>query len=132
MMSLVAQILHSKKIIKEDIKVKEVQFRKYIRTRNPIEELEPIKSKDDFTHDSIIFTSIKLESDGINQVLTGYFRVNEKGEFEPQFTDEDEIEIHPDDVSDGKLTEKAIETIKKHKDRLWDIAILILNILISR
>jgi len=131
-MNLVTKLFLDKKFISYEIKVKDVQFGKYIRSRDPLKELLPITSIADFTPDTAIFFSIEIECDGDEHSYFGNFYVNEKRELSPIFKDEDKTDISPDQIEDGKITERAKEALKTHWDKVWDIVMVALNLLISQ
>jgi hypothetical protein len=126
------QLMHTMKFTQYDVKIKTVLIRKYVRSKDPLNELYPIKGWEDLTSDSLLFFSLNITCDGVAHSYFGNFYKNNQGRLEPYHMDDDETEIVPEQVKNGEILPKVIEELKTHWDKVLSVIVLAINVALAR
>jgi len=123
--------LYNAKLLKELMELTTLKIQRSQATLNPFQELTYITGPNELTPDALlhIYMSVKVDRD--EHSFFGNFRVNEKGYLIPMSYDEEKVDVSLEQIKkDRTLTEQAIEAVKRNKEKIWDVLITVLNVVL--
>ena len=122
----------SKKYTEHELEIEDLKVGKYIRSHDPLKELVPINDLDDLDEGSCLFIGCDIRVNGDLVSFIGNFYVGEDNTIIPLVADEISTDIDEEHiVEDKKISERAMEALNQHWDRIWDIIQFALTVVLS-